>query len=369
MRQIIFLFLVFTLSVFSQKTKSRYISIEWENIPEALEYLVQISDSVSFKKVIHQEKTVKSLVRLEPNPKYKFGRIAAFDKNNIRGEFSDVFEIEQRIVEPEIIKPIPENIVGRDHKIQLFANDSASGKEVSFYKINNGIWLTYHESIQLTKEGVNEVFYYSIDKLGNREYPQKKEFILDTEAPKIEIKFNNLISESSKSYLINSKVKLNIQAKDLYSGIDTLKIFLNTNEKSTELELDGDTIQIPDEFHGKTFELAVFAKDRLGNFTTQYSFLRYDNSLPTISLNPVSSFDKNGNYTIELEILAEDLLSGIESIYYSIDSKDFANYKEKIKFSTPGNYEVKAYSVDKAGNVSETVIDKISIPKMKLTKR
>jgi len=58
--------------------------------------------------------------------------------------------------------PLPQFII-------LYAKDSASGIAVTKYKINYGTWQKYNEPIEITKFGRYTLYYYSIDKAGNKE--------------------------------------------------------------------------------------------------------------------------------------------------------------------------------------------------------
>jgi hypothetical protein len=218
MNKIIIIFLVSFLKIYSQSA-SKYISIEWEPIPDAKEFILQISNESEFKKVLYQTKTKDSKIRLEPNPLYRFGRIAAFDKHGIRGEYSEIFEIEQRIIVEEQPKQLPSNYVGKNHSIKLQVTPESIAKLNTYYKVNDGIWLTYHEGVQLTKEGENEIFYYSDNKLGRKEEIKRIEYILDSEAPEVEVRINQTTVELGRNYYTSKKSTFEVFARDKITGV------------------------------------------------------------------------------------------------------------------------------------------------------
>lgn len=360
MKYIIYFFSI--LFILNSTDNKRYISIEWEKIPEAKEYFLQISNSKEFKKFLYQEKTKEASVKLSPNPEFKFGRIAAIDLNGVRGEFSDVFEIEQRIVEPKVFAPLPENILPKDHLIKLEIEKESLGN--SFFKINDGDWFHYNEGIILTKEGQNNISYYSINPLGKKEEVKKKTYILDTEAPKVFIKFNETVSSDNKIYYTNKNTKIQIKALDEFSEVKEFKVFLNTNTKSTEIELVNDSFVIPNNFHGEIFELAIYVEDRIGNRNTIYRVLRHDIEPPILDIQFRTNQDLE-DYLVQISLDAVDPISGVDKIYYSINSENYLIFKDKLYFTEEGEYVLKFYAVDNVGNRTNLQIEKIRIPKKK----
>jgi hypothetical protein len=56
---------------------------------------------------------------------------------------------------------------------------------------------------------------------------------------------------------------------------------------------------------------------------------------------------------LKIELTAQDFMSGIENIFYSINSSDFQKYKEPIIFNNAGEFTINYYSKDLTGNKSE----------------
>jgi len=65
----------------------------------------------------------------------------------------------------------------------------------------------------------------------------------------------------------------------------------------------------------------------------------------------------NGTYYyksgLKIELFAKDFMSGIESIFFSINMSDFQKYKEPLLFNTTGEFLLKYYALDYTGNKSE----------------
>ncbi len=361
MKYIIYFFTI--LFALTSEDKGRFISIDWEKIPEAKEYILQISNSSDFKKIIYQVKTKDSSVKLKPSPDYKFGRIGAIDKNDVRGEFSDIFEVEQRIIEPKVFFPLAENILPKEHLIKLEVKEE--NRSSTFFKLNDDDWRHYNEGIILSKEGKNLIQYYSANQLGKKEEFKNKTYILDSKAPIVYIKFNETNSTDSRIYYTNKNTKIEIKALDEFSDVKELQVFLNTNLKSIPVDLDNDTFTIPNNLHGELIQLAVYVEDRLGNKNIIYRNLRHDIEPPLLDIILRTNNDLE-NYLVSIELDSIDVISGVNKIYYSINSENYLPYFDKIYFNQEGEYILKFYAVDNVGNRSDLQIEKIKIPKKKI---
>ncbi len=84
-----------------------------------------------------------------------------------------------------------------------------------------------------------------------------------------------------------------------------------------------------------------------------------DNTPPEVGLRfstPPVEVEGRGYYAplnLEVEIVAEDALSGVEKIEYSINNATFEAYGEPIKLSQKGKYHILYRAIDKVGNVSK----------------
>lgn len=93
--RLIIFFFFFCISL---KAEESVLFIEWENNPNATHYLIEISDSKKFNKILFSKKVEDTPILIEPVPKYKFGRIAAIDKFGSIGKFSEIFPLRPRVI-------------------------------------------------------------------------------------------------------------------------------------------------------------------------------------------------------------------------------------------------------------------------------
>jgi hypothetical protein len=65
----------------------------------------------------------------------------------------------------------------------------------------------------------------------------------------------------------------------------------------------------------------------------------------------------------EFKLKANDALSGVEKLYYSLDGKAFQEYSSPITFNNEKQYTIKYYAVDRVGNPENIKIKKVEIDK------
>lgn len=69
----------------------------------------------------------------------------------------------------------------------------------------------------------------------------------------------------------------------------------------------------------------------------------------------------SGNLVVSFK--SEDVMSGVEKIFYSIDGTPFQEYKDSLTFDQEKEYTIKFYAVDNVGNAEETNTRIFSIDK------
>ena len=363
--KLVLLLTFLTYPIIAEEEQNPYIWIEWEKNSQAVEYQLQIADSVKFLGILYQAKTKDTTLRIATNPNFRYGRIAAIDQFGIRGYYSDVFEIEQRIVEPKKpipVQPLPGNFLPASHLITLDVIEGKAKGWSTYYKINDGKWFNYQGGIHLQKEGSNVIQYYSEDRLGNREKMKTVEYILDSEAPLAEYVFTNTYIDHEKFLYTSRNSKIEIKIKDLLSGIESAKVYLRTGNDFKEIDWDTkEGISIPEQFSDRTIELFITTSDRLGNTKTYSKFFRHDITPPEVRADILSSFDGIKRQIYISQIEAKDSCSGVQNIFYSINGGESQVYIEPIRFSDPGEYELKFYAIDNMGNQSRTQFEVMHI--------
>ena len=99
----------------------------------------------------------------------------------------------------------------------------------------------------------------------------------------------------------------------------------------------------------------------MGNTKTYSKFFRHDITPPEVRADILSSFDGIKRQIYISQIEAKDSCSGVQNIFYSINGGESQVYIEPIRFSDPGEYELKFYAIDNMGNQSRTQFEVMHI--------
>jgi len=230
------------------------------------------------------------------------------------------------------------------------AKDEMSGLDATYYAIDGQDFKKYNSVVSITKEGKHKIAYYSVDNVGNVEQTNTYSFVIDNTLPLTNFE---LIGSTTNQNILTKKNKFKLVATDNSSGIKTTKYSIDDNQKSyyKEISLYG----IKDGKH----ELKYYSIDNLGNEEKKksYEFI-IDNTPPEVDIQVTGDqYQSRGRVFISsrtnIEIKAQDELSGVDKIIYAIDDSDEKIYKEPfpLKKST-GEHIIKYRAIDKAGNGS-----------------
>jgi hypothetical protein len=100
----------------------------------------------------------------------------------------------------------------------LSATDDSAGVDFTMYKLDDGAWTTYTGAFSVTEEAVHTLYYYSVDKVGNREENNSVALRIDKTPPEI-----NLTVEKTGL----SKWLLTATVSDKTSGIAKVEFYLD----------------------------------------------------------------------------------------------------------------------------------------------
>lgn len=208
------------------------------------------------------------------------------------------------------------------------------------------------------KEKRVDVGYYSVDRVGNVEKEKKKRYSLDTVAPEVDLKLENVKHILKKRGIyIKGAAKVYLTGKDMGSGVKSLMYSIDGGEvKKYQDYIDLSPYQKEPFLH-----IDYYGVDNVNNISkTKTAKFFLDREPPKI----YHHFSYNGKiaenlsaggvvtnpiYT-KLYIAAQDQLAGVESIYYKINSGEYTIYKAPVKLSKEGEYNIEIKAVDRLGN-------------------
>jgi len=262
-------------------------------------------------------------------------------------------------------------------KIRLADTDNIQTNTV-FYRINDGADQEYTEPFSIEEEGTHTVVYYAVDRLGNREVPQIITIVIDNTPP--DVTLNIMAPFVIVDDMVFASEFFNYQysmtAQDNLSGIASLRYSI------------GDADDAPQQQYLRPFLISsptpvkvnVFAEDRVGNATTQFTTNIYDengtliasaddivitvdNTPPMVTITPDQDFFMKDDLQAasrdyKFTISATDEESGVRAIYYRLNNdEEFTLYiGQEISFANNGMHRIEAIAIDRVGNTSAGTI-------------
>jgi hypothetical protein len=110
--------------------------------------------------------------------------------------------------------------------ITLTATDAVSGISSSYYSINGKSFETYAGPFTLEADGKYRLAWYSVDRVGNQEGLQERNFMLDNSAPVTTFSIEGLSDNK-----VTSRTSIVLKSTDELSGVRTIYYRIN---KGTE---------------------------------------------------------------------------------------------------------------------------------------
>src|SRR3989344_1869608 len=201
--------------------------------------------------------------------------------------------------------------------LTLNAEDSTSGVQSTFYKIDNDNPLTYDGPFTLDElsEGQHTIKYWSVDNAGNTEEEKSSAITVDNSAPTTSAEAD-AVNGQNGWYVGNAELEpqIHLSCTDSSSGAsninykwDSWETFATIESNSADVDIDLSGIH----------DLSFYCVDNLGN---------------------------------------------PETVFASVDGSEFTEVTEPITL-TEGNHEIQYYSQDVSGNNEETQTKEINIDK------
>jgi len=251
-------------------------------------------------------------------------------------------------------------------EITLNATDNMSGINVTYYKINNEEWETYNGSFNVSSEGINTVYFYSIDNAGNEEQEKNFEVKIDFTPPETTYSIN---ATYGKNGWIRDSAKITLNATDNLSGVNATYYKINGGswekyDGKIEIATDGE------------YTIRFYSIDNAGNIEDEKNLtLKIDSKPPTVSIESPEAgyiyiagrriirtvFDNTyiiGKFTAE--VIANDTRSEVAYVEFILNNetlwKDYVSpYTAELPQEFPLSInKLKVVAYDNAGNKKES---------------
>jgi alpha-tubulin suppressor-like RCC1 family protein/uncharacterized lipoprotein NlpE involved in copper resistance len=244
---------------------------------------------------------------------------------------------------PETTSDITDKWNKGDVTVTLTTSDDLSGVVESFYSIN-GSDFSEGTTFTVTKEGINNVSFYSVDKAGNVEQVKTAQVKMDNTAPETTSEITDTWNKGD--------VTVTLTATDDLSGV--AKTFYSVNGSDF---VEGTTFTVTKEGVNK---VSFHSVDNVGNVEeVKTAIVKIDNTAPETTTDITDKWNK-GDVTPTLK--SADNLSGGAKTFYSVNGSEFVE-GTTFTLSKEGINKVSFYSVDNAGNNEEVQTVEVKIDK------
>nr|WP_304216832.1 hypothetical protein [Fredinandcohnia onubensis] len=230
-----------------------------------------------------------------------------------------------------------------DVQVELNAADNLSGVAQTFYAVN-GEDFVEGTSLLVSKEGITEVSFYSVDVAGNNEAVQTVQVKIDKTAP--------VTASNVEDAWNNTDFQVDLTATDNLSGVAQTFYSINGSEF-----VEGTSLTVSEEGIN---EVSFYSVDKAGNVEeVQTVQVKIDKTAPVTASNVEDVWNKKD---FKVDLTATDNLSGVAQTFYSINGSEFAE-GTSLTVSEEGMTEVSYYSVDRAGNKEDVQTVQVKIDK------
>ena len=261
-------------------------------------------------------------------------------------------------------------------RFELFDMDNVM-KDSVMYKLDTKEEQKYTEPFTLSDEGSHVIYYYSIDKMGNKESLKSLNIIVDKTAPESLVTITAPFSKNGDKIYASETFTYNyiISSKDNISGVAAVTYAVKGEDHKQYVKPFSINSVAP-------VVLEVTSEDKVGNLTKKYTTkvvdengntlaesiedmkIIVDKTSPVVEIKSDKAFfmkekmnvaSKDFKYTIT----AADTESGVKTIYYRIDNKsEFILYTGELQFNSNGMHKIEAIARDAVGNTSKaTTLD------------
>lgn len=246
---------------------------------------------------------------------------------------------------------------GKNLSYTINATDAVSGVKDIYHALNGSYEKYVSKAKTINKEGVNSLYYFSSDNVGNAEETKVETFTLDLTAPNTKLATvtgaSVVDSETYKTTpVLGLKTQLALASTDAISGVNKIEYSLDDNG-TRRYTKNINYNSLPDGEHTVNY----YATDNVENRETTKTFKFYlDKTAPETSIDVMGDqFQGNNLYVSDrtkFKLTATDNKSGVARTNFSTQNNANAQY------SSPFNLEGESrqrsivyYSEDNVDNI------------------
>ena len=259
--------------------------------------------------------------------------------------------------------------ISSENNITLTPDDGSlysSGVKHCLYRINNGIWEDYSESLSVFQDGPITIYSRVMDNVGNVFESDVSTVVIDLAPPvtTFDTETEYYRSVQKRILALKEEAELTLSAAD--SGTQEYQ----SGVCQTWIDLDGDESVYTGSFtisHEEPKEYTFFSIDNVGNReNAEPVTIAVDTEGPSVTCELPDNIYISGNVVFTtggqvFELTAEDNFSGVNDICYSINGNEYEKYEGNLSWQDEADFQLTYYAEDNLGWESEIGQTEISI--------
>lgn len=246
-------------------------------------------------------------------------------------------------------------------QVSLTASDNnQAGVATIYYRVDGGPIQTYSNTFSIGTEGVHQINYWSVDRLGNTEVQKSLTVKIDWTGSTVQ---NSVTGIPGGNNYFKSEVQVSLTSSDNLSGVAATYYRVDdgpTQNYTSTFTVAGDGIHPVD----------FWSTDLAGNSTYSYRvMIRIDTTGPVTIANLSGTAGSNGWYksAVQISMSAADNFNGVAATYYRVDGGATTTYSAPFNYSTAGTHTLSFWSVDTIFNTETVKMVPLKIDSVKPT--
>lgn len=230
----------------------------------------------------------------------------------------------------------------------LFASGSPSGIAMTEYQVNGGPWQEY-APFSILQPGEHTIRFKSTDRLGNSESAKTVRVVIDQTSPVTEIHIGEpKFLQTKNKIFVSPATPLKLTATSPVVGIARSEYRIDNKRWSDTMPFT-----IPEEGN---HQIGFKSTDTVGNAEKARSLQVTVDATP-----PLTTLVMNGKKAAPADVLyrretatvtlnSADGLSGVRTIAYQLDGKEWKDYTTPIQLKGDKEHKISFRSIDNVGN-------------------
>jgi len=243
--------------------------------------------------------------------------------------------------------------------IRLSAVDNLTGVEDIFYRFDAQQEKKYHRVLETSElsrlsAGEHTLFFYALDRTGNREKTGEISFYFDEAEHTVELRITGDRYDKQEVVYVSPRSRLGFSATGEQTPIAVIVYRVDSGQ---ETRYDNRFFQLAGE-SGRHI-LSYSGSDTVGNTSkkqTRVIFIDTEPPQTRVKLDgPVfrNRYNTFASARTMIKLTADDEQSGVKTIYYRVDGSPAREYRQPFPLQTAGKHTLTYYASDMVNNMEK----------------